>query len=330
MPQYTLRKKEPISQSVLFLCLQMTYFFAPIEYNIVEVINVGQTVYADVLFLINFSMDFLVFYICARLAGRKLYPFRSALAAALGGAYGVASLFFEENSIITSMGDILSLVLICSVAFASKNLRARDFFGRCLLFALVSAILGGIMTALSTALERSGFVSHEYESGDDISIWIFALIAAAGGAAAFVGGKRMKKLAVAKSADIVITLDGKSATVHAMTDTGNMLTDPLSGRGVALCELDAVKDLFSREIIEYWRKGDFSANLAPSYAKRLRFIPSRGALSGKTALLAAVEADMVTISNDRGKREVDILIAPVPYNLSAGESRALLPPGLVD
>ena len=157
-----------------------------------------------------------------------------------------------------------------------------------------------------------------------------ALIAAAGGAAAFAGGKRMKKLAVAKSADIVIMLDGKSATLHAMTDTGNMLTDPLSGRGVALCELDAVKDLFSHEIIEYWRKGDFSANLAPSYAKRLRFIPSRGALSGKTALLAAVEADVVTISNDRGKREVDILIAPVPYNLSAGESRALLPPGLVD
>ena len=67
--------------------------------------KVGQTVYADVLFLINFSMDFLVFYICARLSGRRLYPFRSALASALGGAYGVASLFINTNGFIISICD---------------------------------------------------------------------------------------------------------------------------------------------------------------------------------------------------------------------------------
>ena len=39
----------------------------------------GQTVYADVLFLINFSMDFLVFYICARLSG-NIMNYESMLA----------------------------------------------------------------------------------------------------------------------------------------------------------------------------------------------------------------------------------------------------------
>ena len=33
----------------------------------------GETVYADVLFIINFSMDFLCFYICSRVLG---YPLR--------------------------------------------------------------------------------------------------------------------------------------------------------------------------------------------------------------------------------------------------------------
>ena len=137
--------------------------------------KVGQTVYADVLFLINFSMDFLVFYICARLAGRRLYPFRSALASALGGAYGVASLFIDANGFVTSVCDVAALIVICCVAFASKNMRLRDFFGMCILFALISSILGGIMTALSSMLERSGFASLEYENGDDISVWLFAL-----------------------------------------------------------------------------------------------------------------------------------------------------------
>ncbi len=292
--------------------------------------KVGQTVYADVLFLINFSMDFLVFYICARLAGHRLYPFRSALASALGGAYGVASLLIDADGFVTSLCDIASLLLICAVAFASRNMRLRDFFGRCILFALISSILGGIMTALSSMLERSGFASLEYESGDDISVWLFALIAAAGGAAAFVGGKRMKRIAAAKSADVEIRMNGKSIVIRAMTDTGNMLTDPLSGRAVALCELNAIEKLFPSEMIEYWRSGEFSACIRSEIASKIRFIPARGALGGKTSLLAAVEPDAVTVINDKGKREADILIAPVPYNLSAGESRALLPPGLVD
>lgn len=292
--------------------------------------KVGQTVYADVLFLINFSMDFLVFYICARLAGRRLYPFRSALASALGGAYGVASLFIDANGFVTSACDVAALIVICCVAFASRRMRLRDFFGRCILFALISSILGGIMTALSSMLERSGLVSLEYESGDDISIWIFALIAAAGGAAAFVGGKRMKRIAAAKSADVEIKMNGKSIVIRAMTDTGNMLTDPLSGRAVALCELKAIEKLFPAEMINYLRSGELSSGICTEIASKIRFIPARGALGGKTSLLAAVEPDAVTVINDKGKRDADILLAPVPYNLSAGESRVLLPPGFVD
>ena len=292
--------------------------------------KVGQTVYADVLFLINFSMDFLVFYICARLAGRRLYPFRSALASVLGGAYGVASLFIDANGFITSICDVASLLVICGVAFSSRNMRFRDFLGRCILFALISSILGGIMTALSSMLERSGFASLEYESGDDISVWLFTIIAAAGGAAAFVGGKRMKRIVASKSADVEIKMNGKSIVIRAMTDTGNMLTDPLSGRAVALCELDAIEKLLPSEMIDYWRSGEFSSCISSEFASKIRFIPARGALGGKTSLLAAVEPDAVTVINDKRKREADILIAPVPYNLSAGESRALLPPGLVD
>jgi stage II sporulation protein GA (sporulation sigma-E factor processing peptidase) len=292
--------------------------------------KVGQTVYADVLFLINFSMDFLVLYICARLAGRRLYPFRSALASAIGGAYGVASLFIDVNGFVTSIFDVAALLVICLVAFASNNMRLRDFFGRCILFALISAVLGGIMTALSSMLERSGLASLEYDSGDDISVWLFTIIAAAGGAAAFVGGKRMKRIAAAKSVDVEIKMNGKDIVLRAMTDTGNMLTDPLSGRAVALCELKAIEKLFSAEMTDYLRNGEFSARICPEIVSKIRFIPARGALAGKTTLLAAFEPDLFTVINAGGRVEADILVAPVPYNLSAGESRVLLPPGFVE
>ncbi len=288
----------------------------------------GQIVYADVLFLINASMDFLVFYICARFSGKRLGALRSAAAAALGGVYGIAALFIPDGGVMPVLCDIFSLLLICAVAFYRKSDRLRDFLARSALFAGVSAILGGVMTAFYSLLNRTGLDVLEGESGDDISIWIFALLAAAGGAAAFAGGRRMRRLASSRQGDIELVFESKRVHLRAMTDTGNMLTDPLSGRGVMICELDAVKSVFPEELVAFWRSGGITASsaLPVGYASKLRFIPARGAVGAQTALLSAIEPESINVV---GKGEVDLLIAPVPFKLSAGESRALLPPGII-
>ncbi len=288
----------------------------------------GPIVYADVLFLINFSMDFLVFYICARFSRKRLNALRTSLAAALGGVYGIAALFVPKEGLLPALLDLLLLFVICAIAFYRKSDRFRDFAAQCALFAGISAILGGIMSALYSMLNRSGLDMLEGESGDDISVWLFALLAAAGGAAAFAGGRRMRRLASSKQGDIEITFDSKTVRLRAMTDTGNLLSDPLSGRNVVICELDAVKEIFPRELSDIWRSGDISlfSRLPEKYASRLRFIPAKGAISAKASLIVAFMPDAV---NEVGRSGVDLLIAPVPYKLSAGESRALLPPGVI-
>ncbi len=293
--------------------------------------KVGQTVYADVLFLINFSMDFLVFYICAKLSRRRLDSIRCALAAAVGGVYGVATLFLPQNGLTPLICDALSLALICAVAFYSKEVRFRDFVGRCALFAGVSAILGGIMSALYSILNRSGLATLEPDGGDDISVWIFALIAALGGAAAVAGGKRMKRIATAKQSSIEVGFGNRTVRLRAMTDTGNLLADPLSGRGVAICELDAVKEIFPQELVEYWERGDIGSitALPEGYALKLRYVPAKGAVGTKSSMLTAIVPDIFRVIGDGKTVDADVLIAPVPRRLSAGESRALLPPGII-
>ena len=292
----------------------------------------GQTVYADILFLINFSMDFLVFYICARLSCRRLHVLRSALAAAIGGAYGVLALFIPQEGLIAPICDVVSMLAICAISFYSARDNARTFFGRCALFAGVSALLGGIMNATYSLLNRSGLSFLEGESGDDVSVWLFALLAAAGGAAAFVGGRRAGRISSSRQCEVEVTYGGKSVRVYAMTDTGNMLSDPLSGRAVAVCELDAVAGIFPRELVELWRLGEISASsrLSAENAARLRYSPAKGALASKYALLCAVLPDGVSVFCDGKSRDADLLLAPVPHKLSAGESRMLLPPGFTE
>ena len=292
----------------------------------------GQTVYGDILFLINFSMDFLVFYICARISCRRLHVLRSALAAALGGAYGVLALFIPQEGLLAPICDVVAMLAICAVSSYSARDNARTFLGRCALFAGVSAILGGIMSAMYSLLNRSGLSSLEGGDGDDISIWLFALLAAAGGAAAFAGGRRAKRIAVSKQSDVEITFGGERVVLRAMTDTGNMLTDPLGGRAVAICELDAVASIFPSELVDFWRCGDVSAasRLSPENAARLRFIPAKGALASKCSLLCAIVPECVSILASDGKRDIDLLVVPVPYKISAGESRVLLPPDFTE
>jgi len=240
-------------------------------------------------------------------------------------------LFMPESGVLSFLSDVLFMVFMCAVAFYRKTDRIFDFLGRCLLFGVISALLGGLMTAMYSMLNRSGLASFENESGDDISIWFFALLAAAGGAAAFAGSKRMRRITLSKQIDVRIVFDTRSIQFRGMTDTGNLLTDPLSGRCVAVCELDAVKGIFPEELVEFWRMDDlaYTSSINPDYATKLRFIPAKGVTGSKTSILYAIAPDKVTLIADGKEEDADILIAPVPYKLSAGESRALLPPGLI-
>lgn len=290
-----------------------------------------QTVYADVLFLVNFSMDFLVLYICAALSRRRLFALRCACASAIGGAYGVGALFIPDKGALPLICDIAALFVICAVAYAKREMGSGEFLGQCAIFAGVSAILGGIMTMIYSALNRSGISELGSDSHDDISVWLFAVIAAAGGAATFVGGKRLKRLAIVKETEVSVSFGSGEVSFRAMTDTGNLLTDPLSGRGVLLCELDAVRKVFPKELCEMWENGvtESASSLPAELAAAIRFIPARGAVSRKQRILAAVDAEVFAVTPEGKRISTDLLIAPVPQRLSAGACRGLLPAGII-
>ena len=52
-----------------------------------------QVIYADVLFAVNFSMDFLSLYLTGKVFRARMRPVPLTLAAGIGALYGTASLF---------------------------------------------------------------------------------------------------------------------------------------------------------------------------------------------------------------------------------------------
>ena len=61
----------------------------------------GGEVYADLLFLVNFSMDYLCAYLTAAMLRRRAEPWRLLISSTVGGIYAVLALFLR----IASEGD---------------------------------------------------------------------------------------------------------------------------------------------------------------------------------------------------------------------------------
>lgn len=286
----------------------------------------GQTVYGDLLFLINFSMDFLCFYIVCRVRHRPLRLFRVAAASALGGAYAVAALFINCPSSFALFIDIASMLFICAIALGRSSLAINT-----LVYGGVAAVLGGVMTALYSLLNRIWADKGYSAESDGLSVWMFALLAIAGALITLIGGRRMRVRITSVSAEVVVTTERGSVSMCGFTDSGNLLTDPLCGRAVILCELDAVRHIFADELCAVWEQGSLTtaSELEPKLAAALRFIPADGALSGDSAVLAAVKPRSVRIICGGKSADVDVLLAPLPRRLSAGEARAIIPAGLI-
>ena len=70
-----------------------------------------MTVYADVIFLYNFIMDFFVLWINAKVLRMGFAKLRLLLASAIGGIYGTASLVFSlpEPFCVISVSAIMVL-----------------------------------------------------------------------------------------------------------------------------------------------------------------------------------------------------------------------------
>ena len=288
----------------------------------------GQTVYADILFLINFSMDFLCFYITFRLLHRKFAKFRAFLAAIGGGVYSCAILFSGFSPPLELVCDFFAGLLMCVAVFSSKKVKIGEFFLLSATYIGVSVALGGFMTALFNLMNTLELPLADIE-GDGVPVWLFAIIAAVSGAVTLLGGKFFRKKQTQRYCDIEVTFGKKTVKLPALSDTGNLLRDPVNGKPVVLVELDTVASALPVSLVKVLNRKDPSdiSELPISEAKKIRLIPA-GTATGENMLIA-VKPDKISVSSNGSSHEVDAIVAPVRLRGSAEGFSALIPPELI-
>ena len=273
-------------------------------------------IYIDVLFLINSVIDYLLLLSASRLAGEPLRRGRPALGAALGGIYAVGVFCPGFLFLRRPVYKVLFAVLMLLLAYGA----GKRFLRQSLIFFLLTCAFGGAVIAIGMFGGQGLTLGNGviYSTMDRKIVFLSAAVCYV---VVSFGLERVGKH-IGKPGElwnIKICLFEKIIDLPALLDTGNTLTDPITGQGVAVVELSAIKLLLPtklRKILDDFR--DPTAAMTQlrdeSWKSRFRLLPYRS-VGVSSGLLLAVRSDWLEVN---GVRRSGALLAISPTVLSDG------------
>lgn len=258
-----------------------------------------KTIYIDSLFLLNLAADYFICLASARICALRLKRGRYFAAAFFGAAYSAAAVlpglsFLSQPLIKLPVGLIMGLI-----AFGGERSPLRCtavFFG-------VSAAFGGALWALSIASGGSGEAR--------LSVKSLLLSFAVCYAAFRMIFRRRAALAEKRLVPVKAAFLGRTAEFTALLDTGNSLSDPVTGAAVMVACPHALKPLlldnaalFAQaqpvELIEL-------CACIPELAGKVRLIPYTAV--GAAGMLPVFRPDSISVD---GREDKGLLIAVSP------------------
>ena len=277
-----------------------------------------MVIYADILFALNALIDYLLLLVSARAAGAPLRRGRFLLGAAIGGIYAVAIFLPGFSFLSRGFYKALSALLMLMTAYgATRMLLKQALIFIALTWALGGGVIAiGMMDGANMSLGRSVVYSIP-----DIKM---ILLSASGCYAVFtlVLPKLFRHTAAGGEVKAVeFELKERRVRLSALTDTGNTLSDPVTGDPVPVAEGRALYSLFPSEVcpnrvdLEDPVQGMARLNRG-AWSGRFYLLPYR-AVGVERGFLLAVKMDRVVIDRQE-KQEKLVALSPTPVSDGGG------------
>lgn len=273
-------------------------------------------IYVDTLFLLNGVIDYLLLLAAARLAGEPLHRWRFALGGALGGLYAVAIFLPGCAFLAHPLCRVASMLLMLLAAYG----KSRRLLRQGVLFVALTCAFGGGVVAIGL-LGGTGLTLGNGVFYSSLDLKTVLLSAAVCYGVLTLVFRRIGRHSAASGelAPARLTLGGRSVSLTALIDTGNTLTDPMSGRPVLVAEGERLAALFPGE----HRPGPADLDDPASAIARLgtgewqarfRLLPYRS-VGVDRGLLLCVRADSLELG---GRERGPVLAALSPNSVSDG------------
>ncbi len=300
-------------------------------------------IYLDKSMLLNFTMDFIILALTARLSGYKAGTGRLTAGSFLGSLYVLVIFLPDMRFLYTMLAKFIASCCIVGLTFYPFKL--KKFLVATGYFYAVSFALGGAaygFTSLSSGLEGSG----DYEvlrnliqrtgSAVDVFAWGFPLALLFWAVLGRWLWKGLKKTLVQTvfRFPVCIVFGHAEVKLEGFVDTGNQLRDPLTKCPVVVVEAKLLLPYLPaqfEQVINGPDLGDLeSCLLGTHWAERLRLVPFTS-VGKQDGLMIGFVPDLLEIDTPAGKVQTGkVIVGLYTKELSPdGAYRALLHPDLL-
>lgn len=292
-------------------------------------------IYADILLLLNFCLDFLLLWAAGRFLRRQGRTLRLLAAALLGAVYGTAIVIPELALLFSPPAAVLVSLLLLRVAYPYQS--AGAFLRLTGVFYLVAFAMAGAVLAMAELMRQSGLsfgAAETVRAGALIAALPVAMIVARRGYAAIKRGWQKEDFRL----NIEISVAGHNCLLNALIDTGNHLREPLSGRPVIVADyrgLETLLPLRLRDACRSWPDQPdrvlqaMAGNDSDGWSRRLRLVPF-ASIGKRHGMLLSFKPDSVTLYQQEGKRSIrEVMVAVAPRGFGRDvQYQAVLNPDL--
>lgn len=269
--------------------------------------------YVEYVFAENFLIDFILLFVTGRLIKRIIIFKRLIAASVIGAAYVILTAYIDRDFMTYFIVKFSVSVLMIMVAFDSKGILTNIRVILC--FYITSLMMVGIITALY------------YLTYDRLTVNAIVLSLFSGYIALHFFFKEVKERIEKNNymRSLSISAGNKTEKLKAFIDTGNELSDPMTGKPVIVVSIESMKSILGEELKN--KILDFYSDNEKNYEKILneknKFnlkVIRYNTISSKNEFMVCIAPDEICVGKNREfSITVDALIGIYPHKISTRE-----------
>ena len=280
-----------------------------------------MTIYADVLVALNILLSYILI-VATRVIVKMPTNKWAVMTASVIGGFSSLVIFYENGGVAFSLiYKIITGGILVAVGFLPKSF--KPFIKALLAFFGVSLLFGGGMYALEMTLHPKNIMFYNGVAYFDMSIsYLVGSVLSIYGVFILSDYLITEHNTKGGKCELEITYNDTTVSMTAFIDTGNSLTDGMSGRPVIVAELNAVAPLLTREELLFFKSGEYE-NVPKGLTKAFRLIPCK-TVSGDSLLKGFLPVSVKIRNGENTYINNFCTVAITEKELSQGEYNALL------
>ena len=276
-----------------------------------------KTIYIDVYFMINFTVDILAFFIATHMVHIKTNIKRLVLSGLIGASFATVELFLDNRFLHIGLATLFLLIISLILCKSSSPIRKIKFL---LAFYIAVFLISGAINFTYGILDRyidSRLADISGTTNRKAIVFSLIILLIIGALRLFI--MMFSSTVNEKSIKIRIELGKNSLELDALIDTGNLVKDPMNMNPVIFLKKETAEKILPRSVIELSNIDILGAD----FRKRIRLIPVTR--SSETHVMTGIRVDKVLIVKEKYKEEINATIAIDKEDGTFGGYYALVP-----